>query len=262
MGYSYSEDDTSMCFNAAKSWQLGWYSDRALTIDASVNRIYEGELAGIVEDPFTGDIPILIKLDTTSSDDYYINFNRKIDFNSGTKEGANQVMITKAGAEGNGYSQSWLQAKLSANSSWESPADFNGETVTVTVNSIGTRANVKICVGNCSPVTDTPSKSPLSSSKAPSSSSKAPSSKAPTKNPTSSPSSSPSSSPTSSPTRSPTSGSLCSYNKKRSCKRANCAWVRGTCYTDKCSSFTKKRKCKKRDCNWDKTNEKSKCAPK
>jgi hypothetical protein len=34
MGFSYSQDNTPvMCFNAAKSWQLGWYSDMTTTLD-------------------------------------------------------------------------------------------------------------------------------------------------------------------------------------------------------------------------------------
>jgi len=163
MGYSYREANTLMCFNAAKSWQLGWYSDSAVTIDAVANRSYEGEVASIIEDPFTVQVPILIKLNTPSGNDYFVNFNRKTDFNSGTKEGGNQVMITKAGSEGNSYSQSWLESKLSANGSWVSPAVFNGETVTVTVISIGTaRANVKICVGTCPSTTPAPVVRPTS----------------------------------------------------------------------------------------------------
>jgi len=160
MGFSYREDDTYMCFNSAKSWQLGWYSTSAITIDAILLRVYEGDVAGVIEDPFTVDVPQVIKLNTPIGDDYFLNFNRKFSFNSGTKEGANQVMITKQAGEGNNYSPSILLAKLSAGGSWTSDPVFIGESVTVTVNSIGTRANIKICVGTCPTTTDSPSKSP------------------------------------------------------------------------------------------------------
>jgi len=34
MGYSYSQDNGPlMCFNAAKSWQLGWLQDRRVTYE-------------------------------------------------------------------------------------------------------------------------------------------------------------------------------------------------------------------------------------
>ena len=34
MGYSYSYDDYPyMCFNGAKSWELGWYSDGHVSVD-------------------------------------------------------------------------------------------------------------------------------------------------------------------------------------------------------------------------------------
>jgi len=274
MGYSYSENDTLLCFNAAKSWQLGWYSARSITIDAFGDRVYEGELAGIVENPFEGNVPILIKLNTASSDDYYVSFNRKIGINSGTKEGGDQVMITKAGAEGNGFSQSWLLAKLSADSSWESPADFNEETITVTVNSIGTRANVKICVGTCSPVTDiptaSPSASPVAATDAPmksptSSPTESPTSSpsafpfaspvAVTDTPTASPSASPTSSPSSSPTKSPVKQATCSSNtRKKPCRANNCHWINFSpkeCVDSEpsCDYYDgKKRSCKKAKC--------------
>jgi hypothetical protein len=211
MGFSYSEDDTYMCFNSAKSWQLGWYSNNAITIDAGGVRVYEGDVAGVIEDPFAINVPQVIKLNTPAvADDFFLNFNRRSGFNSGTKEGGNQVLITKTGNEGNSYSPSLLLAKLSAGGTWTSDPVFNGEAVTVTVNSIGTRANVKICVGTCPTVTDTPttfpSASPVASTGAPTSSPTASPTASPTGSPTSSPTASPvvsTGSPTSSPTASP-----------------------------------------------------------
>jgi hypothetical protein len=46
MGYSYGDSDTKMCFNGAKSWQLGWYAyKRHVEIDVSTTiRSYYGRL--------------------------------------------------------------------------------------------------------------------------------------------------------------------------------------------------------------------------
>ena len=239
MGFSYRENDTKMCFNSAKSWQLGWYSTNAITIDAGGVRVYEGDVAGVIEDPSAVNVPQVIKLNTPFGDDFFLHFNLGSGFNSGTKEGANQVMITKTGKEGNSYSPSVLLAKLSAGGSWTSDSVFNGEDVTVTVNSIGTHANIKICVGICpvvtisptvspsaSPDTSTgapssspsasPMASPVASTGAPTSSPSAfPSNKSPvgsTGAPTALPSVSPTASPvatTKAPTKAPTSGSPC-----------------------------------------------------
>ena len=53
-----------MCFNSAKSWQLGWYSTNAITIDAGGVRVYEGDVAGVIEDPSAVNVPQVIKLNT------------------------------------------------------------------------------------------------------------------------------------------------------------------------------------------------------
>jgi hypothetical protein len=99
---------------------------------------------------------MIIKIETGTRTNYFINFNRKTGFNAGTQEGGNQVLITVAG-EGNNDAESNLQAKLSAGQAWV--ATFGTETVTVTVNTINVIGNgfadVDICFGQC-PNVDTP----------------------------------------------------------------------------------------------------------
>ena len=90
---------------------------------------------------------MIIKLNTASSTDYYMFFNCKVDFNQGTVEGGNQVMITRMGGEGNGYSASELLAKLSAGGTWTE----SSSKIVVEVESIGSQANVKICKEFCLP---------------------------------------------------------------------------------------------------------------
>lgn len=154
-----------MCFNSAKSWQVGWYDQRHRTVDAISNKTYKGNLVSILDDPniSTGD-PMLVKIETGTSADYFINFNRKTGFNSGTVEGGDQVMITLAGG-GNNYAESNLQAKLSAGQAWV--ATVGAETVTVTVNAINVNghgfADVDICFGQCPTTSPRPSTSPATS---------------------------------------------------------------------------------------------------
>ena len=120
MGYSYAEDDgPKMCFNAAKSWQLGWYADKAFTVDPSVTSSWDGTLVGISDYNDAGNNHVLVKLETGAALDYYMNFNRATGINSGTKEGENQVLITSQGANGEDFSKSTLLAKLSAGQSFD-----------------------------------------------------------------------------------------------------------------------------------------------
>ena len=158
MGFSYSNNDSPlMCFNAAKSWQLGWYSSRHLTL--SLNEGYYGDLGSIVHND-SDPIPAIIKINNNSSPtDLYVTFNWKHSFNSGTQEGGNQVMVVETGEEGEGYSRSNLLGKQSVESRGYL---LGGKIVSVTVNSINLStgyANVEICYGNCAP-TSMPSRKP------------------------------------------------------------------------------------------------------
>jgi hypothetical protein len=141
-----------MCFNAAKLWQLGWNSNRHKTVSAS-DPFYIGDLAGFVDNPDVDGPPMLIKLDTPSAQDYFINFNVRASFNSGTKEGGDQVLVIQAG-EGNGYSESDLKAKLGSGSSYKISNFDNGKELTVEVLSINVQnrlAKVRVCLGDCPP---------------------------------------------------------------------------------------------------------------
>ena len=153
MGSSYASDDTPlMCFNAAKSWQLGWYSSKHVTIDnmstgSSSMYNYVGELAGLMEDINDPNVPpMIIKLNTPYDEDYYIYFNRQFGFNAGTQEGGNQVLMVIQGGEGIGASQSELVARFSAgeSGSFEDIIGEGSDIITVSVDSIGTRAHVHV----------------------------------------------------------------------------------------------------------------------
>ena len=153
MGFSYSEEaGPKMCFNAAKLWQLGWNSNRHLSLSSS-EPFYIGDLAGFVDNPDSPGSPMIIKIDDPSGRDYFINFNVRADFNSGTKEGGDEVLVIRAG-DGVGYAESQLKAKLGPGSSYTISNFDDGKDLLVQVNSISTQnriANIRVCVGECPP---------------------------------------------------------------------------------------------------------------
>jgi hypothetical protein len=102
-----------MCFNAAKSWQLGWYEDKAVVVDPTVMS-WSGSLMGVVDYENEGTDAVLLKIETGSETDYYVSFNRKSGFNGGTVEGGDQVLVTMQGEEGARPDPSTLVAKLDA----------------------------------------------------------------------------------------------------------------------------------------------------
>lgn len=80
---------------------------------------------------------VLIKINTPSDVDFYVNFNRRTSFNSETVEGEDQVLVTVQGKEGRSPSPSTLLAKLSAGGSY----DLGSSVGTISVGSINTAAS-------------------------------------------------------------------------------------------------------------------------
>ena len=183
-----------MCFNAVKNYQLGWFSDKFETV-TSTNRYWSGNLFGQIDysNESTETVGIRIR-DSNPSDtpqDYYVSFNRRASFNSGTVEGGDQVMIHKrdVGTTGTDYMQSWLVAKLSAGGSYIIQ-NYDGQPLTISVGEINlaTPAYATVTIGNA------PSPAPT----------KAPTNPPPTKAPTDAPTNPPTPGPTPGPTLAPT----------------------------------------------------------
>merc|ERR1711982_67228 len=136
----------------------GWYPDGALQIASGDS--FTGRLIGLADystlDASSGDV-VMVKIKGYSVD-YYISFNRKTGINKGTYEGGNQVLVHSRA--GDGYTVSYLLAKLSAQKSYT----IEGET-TITVNSISltnpSYAEVSIvCPNTEAPTTAPPTKAP------------------------------------------------------------------------------------------------------
>lgn len=166
LGYSYGLDDGPlMCFNPAKSWQLGWFDDRHVTVNP-LSASWNGDLIGQVD--YSNDStnrPVLLKINTSTSTDYYAMFNRATAHNSGTREAGNLVTIVTAGGEGAAYAQSDLVAKLGAGDVFTIPNfDNQGQDVTITVNTIDTVANLEVTTPTSNPA---PTPAPVNPTPAP-----------------------------------------------------------------------------------------------
>lgn len=116
--------------------------------EAGESKLINTQLIGQVDHQNVNANPsdnVVLKLNTVKETDYYVAFNRKSGFNSGTREGGNQVMITSAPQEAGVGAPSQLLAKLSQGSSYTIPAfrelDLNAFPLTVEVNSIDTSVN-------------------------------------------------------------------------------------------------------------------------
>ena len=103
--------DGKICFNAAKSWQLGWYDDKALTLDVATTPSWNGRLVGVAEhqhENIMSSDNVLVKITegggvVTDSETCFIAFNRKTGIHQDNVEGSDQVTIIKAEADGNGH---------------------------------------------------------------------------------------------------------------------------------------------------------------
>ena len=148
MGYSYGQDDgPRMCFNAAKMYQLGWYTSNTLELNPlQLSSPLNVALMGAVDyDVSDSSRVVLIKLNQASrSSDFYLTFNSKTGFNSGTVDGGNRVIVNIQGGEGNSYATSDLIDRLGAGNAL-TLKNFNGESgkdVVITVNSIDLTARI------------------------------------------------------------------------------------------------------------------------
>ena len=137
MGFGYPNEDDSpaMCFNGAKSWQLGWYNTSHVELSLTTGSTWTGDLFGVVDfDPsLTAGQNVIVRFGFSQGLYYYVMFNLAEGFNKGTKEGANQVLVTQ---QYYGYS-SQLLAKLSEGDLYEQEdVNLDGDTLTISVEEI------------------------------------------------------------------------------------------------------------------------------
>lgn len=147
MGFSYSEDDTAMCFNPAKSWQLGWYTDKQIELNVDTDLSAETTsylLNGVVdyEDNSVGRY-IVVKIGN-----FYLGYNRAASFNGGVKEAPDRVTIIEKLGGAESFAQSKLIAKLSVGDTYViQVTELLGVVVNYASNSDGKDAVVDIKIG-------------------------------------------------------------------------------------------------------------------
>eukprot|EP00536_Pseudo-nitzschia_multiseries_P008026 jgi/Psemu1/287523/fgenesh1_pg.196_\ len=131
MGFSWKLDDgPKMCYNPAKSYQLGWYDDKVLTINP-LSLIYRQFTMNGISDytlyPDTKDTLVVLRLTQTyTATDYYIGYNRKSGVNSGTAEDADMITISRKDDVPGAYASSLKLAKLDIGESYVIEK-FNGQ---------------------------------------------------------------------------------------------------------------------------------------
>jgi len=171
MGYSYNwNGGPKMCFNPAKSYQLGWYDDQVLTINPATKAqgSYDYVLNGAANYQKNKNALISLRLQTDGNADYYVGYNHAVGANSESQEGRDRVLVVrKTGGGVSGYGESELTSVLASNQSWKLSNWMNsGRDVTVTVtSSVGSsvrdaKINVKICPPAGCPAAPAPTKAP------------------------------------------------------------------------------------------------------
>lgn len=138
MGGSTFEDegeDSLRCYNAAKTWQLGWFGENNIDLDL-VEESWGGRLIGTAnfEDSTEQQKNVLLKI----AGNYFVQFNYAAGFNSGTDEFINRVTIVKQTGDGDA---SWVQASLREGEAYVIDDVFDLYSITVKVSKIVTTSD-------------------------------------------------------------------------------------------------------------------------
>jgi len=111
----YGDDAGEMCFNPAKSWQLGWFNHFGgqKLLDPSVGaKSFESAVITIVGSA-EYDVrkknhtqPVTVKLETATGSDFFLGFNRATGANSGVMGSQDKVTVTQV-EEGDGEARAY-----------------------------------------------------------------------------------------------------------------------------------------------------------
>jgi hypothetical protein len=152
--YPYSK----MCFNGAKTWQIGWYDNNKMVLNPREDSSTTLTLVGIADFQNNPDNhPVVVKIETQTVTDHFIAFNRAIGVNSQNDEADNEVTIVQSGNNGEGYSQSYLKATLTQDeiyifTNWQGTGqDLTVEATVINLSANPAYATVQVCLGACPP---------------------------------------------------------------------------------------------------------------
>ena len=145
----YSDNVGGMCYNPAKSFQIAsagaWYEDSIITWNSgsTTPKLWSGKVVGVADyDNNPLKHPVSIKLETGTSTDYFLGFNRAKGVNRDNQQASDQVTIIETGSNGVGYSQSFLKATLSQGQSYTfSNWQGSGKDMVVTIKTIDLNAD-------------------------------------------------------------------------------------------------------------------------
>ena len=78
------------CYNAQKNWHLGWYDDASVDLSGTISsQAWSGKLVAFVDyDKVVGDDVVIVRIG-----DVFVQYNRRRDFNSYTREFPDRVVI-------------------------------------------------------------------------------------------------------------------------------------------------------------------------
>eukprot|EP00957_Ditylum_brightwellii_P145111 11052565-Ditylum_brightwellii.AAC.1 len=164
MGFGYGQHEgPSMCFNAAKTWQLGWFPNKYNTYNPVEIGSWKGKLIGPTDllEAEGSEYTVVLKIERKSEINLFLMYNRQEDFNSGTTEGGNKVLVNSQSYNG----MSDLEATLGPGDEIVFP-DFEGSgkdliiQVRQTFDGTPDYANVAISLGQM-PSSGTPTKAPI-----------------------------------------------------------------------------------------------------
>lgn len=137
MGYGNKLDDGRKCYNAVKSWQMGWYKEGHKVIDP-YQEPFEGDIVGIANFDERGDKNVILRIvGHVDKNDYYVAFNRRAGMNIDSTVGSNKVVITASSSTNRTDLFSYQKAILSEGESYIMPNFDGGElTLCVIINEI------------------------------------------------------------------------------------------------------------------------------
>jgi hypothetical protein len=102
-----------MCFNPAKSWQLGWYETQQIAWNPLEQGALEASLVGVSDfgsNETTTSHFVVVRIENGAKD-LFIGYNRAKSFNWDTRMSKDKVVIVE---QGEGFSESTQLAALSA----------------------------------------------------------------------------------------------------------------------------------------------------
>jgi hypothetical protein len=173
MGNPLTTDEVGrLCFNAAKSWQLGWYSARhRLLSPISLGPGYNEELdlVGIADFGNSNDqvTPVLLKLETNTGADHFVAFNRATGVNGDVTEARDLVTVVRVNQnDGVSLSQSYVDGFLESGDTLTisnfggTNIDLDIKVLSIDLNSNPAKARVSVKYGDFSDITSSPSLAP------------------------------------------------------------------------------------------------------